>query len=184
MYLNHLWIYVYAQFGNMFIQYLGTWLYLSQFLCGHLLTTHHPQRHTARKIQNGCQGAQKWPTGSGKESKPRIWGAHCTFAKKVFDPRSRPVTPQLSISSLKVSLHQNRRLYNIWTQLINQWLHQISILQNTLKKLEKFEKALILSKKSKRVQRDLKGIKINQYGLRCFIMVWSSSKWLKMVQND
>ena len=32
------------------------------------------QRRNACKIQNGCQGAQKWPTGSGKVSTPRFLG--------------------------------------------------------------------------------------------------------------
>ena len=31
------------------------------------------------KIQNGRQGAPKWPTGSGKECTPRIWGAPVNF---------------------------------------------------------------------------------------------------------
>ena len=30
------------------------------------------QRRTASKTQNGHQGAQKWPTGSGKGSNPRL----------------------------------------------------------------------------------------------------------------
>ena len=34
---------------------------------------HRLQRRTACKIQNGCQGAQKWLTGSGKVSTSRLW---------------------------------------------------------------------------------------------------------------
>ena len=33
---------------------------------------HRLQRRTACKIQNGRQGAPKWPTGSGKGSNPRL----------------------------------------------------------------------------------------------------------------
>ena len=36
---------------------------------------HRLQRRTACKIQNGCQGAPKWPTGSGKGSNPRLLAA-------------------------------------------------------------------------------------------------------------
>ena len=37
------------------------------------------QRCTACKIQSGHQGASKWPTGSGKVSTPRFWGAPVNF---------------------------------------------------------------------------------------------------------
>ena len=37
------------------------------------------------EIQNGCQGAPKWPTGSGKGSNPRLL-FRVTFANKFFDP--------------------------------------------------------------------------------------------------
>ena len=37
------------------------------------------QRRNACKIQNGRQGAPKWPTGSGKGSTPRFWGAPVNF---------------------------------------------------------------------------------------------------------
>ena len=37
-------------------------------------------------MQNGLQGAQKWPTGSGKGSNPRLVGALNNFPKKFFDP--------------------------------------------------------------------------------------------------
>ena len=40
---------------------------------------HRLQCHTACKIQNGRQGAQKWPTGSGKGSNPRLLGAPVNF---------------------------------------------------------------------------------------------------------
>ena len=36
---------------------------------------HRLQRRTACKIQNGRQGAPKWPTGSGKGSNPKFLGA-------------------------------------------------------------------------------------------------------------
>ena len=35
---------------------------------------HRLQRRTAYKIQNGRQGAPKWPTGSGKVSTSRFFG--------------------------------------------------------------------------------------------------------------
>ena len=39
------------------------------------------------KIQNGRQGAPKWPTGSGKGSTPRFWGAPVNFLEiSFFDP--------------------------------------------------------------------------------------------------
>ena len=31
------------------------------------------------KIENGCQGAPKWPLGSGKRHIPRFWGAPANF---------------------------------------------------------------------------------------------------------
>ena len=37
------------------------------------------QRRTTCKIQNGCQGAPKWPTGSGKASTPRFLGTLTNF---------------------------------------------------------------------------------------------------------
>ena len=40
---------------------------------------HCLQRRTACKIQNGCQGAPKWPTGSGKVSTPRFLGVLSNF---------------------------------------------------------------------------------------------------------
>jgi len=40
---------------------------------------HRLQRRTACKIQNGRQGAPKWPTGSGKGSNPRLLGAPVNF---------------------------------------------------------------------------------------------------------
>ena len=40
---------------------------------------HRLQRHTACKIQYGCQGAPKWPTGSGKVSTPRLLGVLSNF---------------------------------------------------------------------------------------------------------
>ena len=42
------------------------------------------QRRTACKIQNGHQGAQKWPMGSGQGSTPRFWGAPVNFLKISF----------------------------------------------------------------------------------------------------
>ena len=40
------------------------------------------QRRTACKIQNGRQGAPKWPTGFGKGFTPRFWGTPpSTFSK-------------------------------------------------------------------------------------------------------
>ena len=36
------------------------------------------------KIQNGCQGAKKWPTGSGKWYTPRFLGAPVIFRKISF----------------------------------------------------------------------------------------------------
>ena len=47
-------------------------------------TLHRLQRRTTCKIQNGCQGAPKWPTGSGKGSNPRILGAPINFRKIIF----------------------------------------------------------------------------------------------------
>ena len=43
----------------------------------------------ACKIQNGPQGAKKWPTGSGKGSNPRSFDAPINF-REIFssDPRS------------------------------------------------------------------------------------------------
>ena len=40
---------------------------------------HHLQRRTASKIQNGRQGAPKWPTGSRKVSTPRFLGILSIF---------------------------------------------------------------------------------------------------------
>ena len=40
---------------------------------------HSLQRRTARKIQNGRQGAPKWPTGSGKGCTPRFLGILSNF---------------------------------------------------------------------------------------------------------
>ena len=40
---------------------------------------HRMQRRTACKIQNGRQGAPKWPTGSGKVSTPRFLGILSKF---------------------------------------------------------------------------------------------------------
>ena len=40
---------------------------------------HRLQCRTACKIQNGRQGAPKWPTGSGKGSNPRLLGAPVNF---------------------------------------------------------------------------------------------------------
>ena len=42
---------------------------------------HRLQRRTACKIQNGHQGAPKWPTGSGKGCRPRLLGATNKFRK-------------------------------------------------------------------------------------------------------
>merc|ERR1711953_1604053 len=36
------------------------------------------------KIQNGHQGASKWPTGSGKVSNPRLLGAPVNFCQISF----------------------------------------------------------------------------------------------------
>ena len=42
---------------------------------------------TTSKIQNGCLGAPKWPTGSGKGSIPRFWAASAYFLlSKFLDP--------------------------------------------------------------------------------------------------
>ena len=41
--------------------------------------SHRLQRRTACKIQNGCQGAPKWPTGSGNVSTPRFLGVLSIF---------------------------------------------------------------------------------------------------------
>ena len=40
---------------------------------------HRLQHRTACKIENGRQGAPKWPTGSGKVSTPRFLGASVNF---------------------------------------------------------------------------------------------------------
>ena len=40
---------------------------------------HLLQRRTACKIQNGRQGAPKWPPGSGKVSNPRFLGILSNF---------------------------------------------------------------------------------------------------------
>ena len=134
---------------------------------------HHLQRHIACKIKNGRQGLER-------SLNLRFWALTASFAKKSLliqeaDRSRNNCLNTVFIPSLKVCLYQDRRLYNIWTQLLNQWLHHISILQNNSNYLEKFKKALILlKKKSKLVQKDLKWIKSNQYGLRCFIMVWNS----------
>ena len=40
---------------------------------------HRLQRRIACKIQNGRQGAPKWPTGSGKVSTPRFLGILSNF---------------------------------------------------------------------------------------------------------
>ena len=40
---------------------------------------HRLQHRTAYKIQNGRQGAPKWPTGSGKVSIPRFLGVLSNF---------------------------------------------------------------------------------------------------------
>ena len=40
---------------------------------------HRLQCRTACKIQNGCQGAPKWPTGSGKVYTPRFLGILSNF---------------------------------------------------------------------------------------------------------
>ena len=40
---------------------------------------HRMQRRTACKTQNGHQGAPKWPTGPGKRSYPRLFGAPVNF---------------------------------------------------------------------------------------------------------
>ena len=40
---------------------------------------HRLQCRTACKIQNGRQGAPKWPTGSGKGSNPRLLGSSSHF---------------------------------------------------------------------------------------------------------
>ena len=37
------------------------------------------KRRTACKIQNGRQGAPKWPTGLGKVLTPRFWGILSNF---------------------------------------------------------------------------------------------------------
>ena len=46
------------------------------------------QRRTACKIRNGCQGALKWPTGSGKGSNPRLLAAPKHFHNIRFYPRT------------------------------------------------------------------------------------------------
>ena len=46
-------------------------------------TPHRLQRRTTCKIQNGCQGAPKKPTGSGKSSTPRFLG------NSLYEKRSR-----------------------------------------------------------------------------------------------
>ena len=45
---------------------------------------HRLQRHTACKIQYGCQGAPKWPTGSGKVSTSRLLGILSNFRNISF----------------------------------------------------------------------------------------------------
>ena len=45
---------------------------------------HRLQRRTACKIQNGRQGAPKWPTGSGKGSNPRLLAISSHFRKIIF----------------------------------------------------------------------------------------------------
>ena len=40
---------------------------------------HRLQRRTDRKIQNGRQGAPKWPMGSGNVSPPMFLGAPTNF---------------------------------------------------------------------------------------------------------
>ena len=42
---------------------------------------HRLQRRTNRKIQNGRQGAQKWPMGSGKGCFQGFWVLLSTFTK-------------------------------------------------------------------------------------------------------
>ena len=42
-------------------------------------TPNHLQRRNACKIQNGRQGAPKWPTGSGKVSTSRFLGVLSNF---------------------------------------------------------------------------------------------------------
>ena len=42
------------------------------------------------KIQNGRQGAPKWPTGSGKGSTPRVWGAPVNFSGHYVIASSQP----------------------------------------------------------------------------------------------
>ena len=50
-------------------------------------TPHRLQCRTACKIQNGHQGAPKWPMGSGKVSTPRFLGILSNFHKiSYFDP--------------------------------------------------------------------------------------------------
>ena len=45
---------------------------------------HCLQRRTACKIQNGCQWAPKWPTGSGQVSTSRFWGILSIFREISF----------------------------------------------------------------------------------------------------
>ena len=44
------------------------------------------QRRTAYKIQNGRQGAPKWPRGSGKVPTPGFWRSRQLLLNKFFDP--------------------------------------------------------------------------------------------------
>ena len=45
--------------------------------------THRMQRHTARKIKNGHQGAPNWPMWSGKGSHPKLLATPNNFCKYV-----------------------------------------------------------------------------------------------------
>ena len=52
---------------------------------------HRLQRRTACKIQNGRQGAPKWPTGSGKGSNSRLLAISSNFRLISFLIRALPL---------------------------------------------------------------------------------------------